>query len=171
MPKKTDKFNVVKNAKTESKARNQRGVKNASKYHLDDIDRVLLNQLREFPRTGLKELGEMVGFSAAGVKRRLDRPAFSKALERMSEETLSILVRAQRQAVLRMQQLIASKDEKIALEAAKSVLAPMLNKAEISLKQVEEVIHQVQLGEKGEIITNTIEVEATKPKSTMDLLQ
>ena len=139
-------------------------------YSLDEVDHTLLKHLIEYPKSSLEDLGKVVGLHKSSVHKRYHKPAFQKALQDMRAETWEIIKKAQNQASRALLKLTRSKDEKIALEAAKALLAPYLNKGEISVHQVQEIIHRTRFGEGGQMITDTVEIPKETPGDTLELL-
>lgn len=106
-------------------------------YKLDQIDKLIIPILLEFPAITNEELGKQVGLSANAVVRRRKRPAFDKAWERAVEPVEDILRRSLAIAARKLLELTKSDDKRIALEAAKVLLGPILNRVSI-----DHTIHQ-----------------------------
>lgn len=145
---------------------------NLNKFNIDEVDKILLAHLANYPGATLKELGELINYTEGGVQKRMKRPAFQKAMERLNEKTMDILARVQRRATQRLMELVNDNDPRIALDAVRMALTPMLNKGTLEISTVKEIIHQVKFGPHGELIKDIVEIKATdEPKTTMALLE
>jgi DNA-binding Lrp family transcriptional regulator len=139
-------------------------------YILDETDHKLLKHIIEFPQTSFKELGKIIGMSANGVRKRYKKPAFQKALEDIKSETWDLIRRAQNLAARRLMKLVQDSDKKVALRACELIMQPLLSKAEVEIKNVQEVIYRTRFGEQGQLISEKEEIEAETPKNTLELL-
>lgn len=139
-------------------------------YELDDVDHALLRHIMEYPEATFEALGKVVSLSKASVYQRYKKPAFQKALADMRAETWEVIKKGQNQAARTLIKLMRSKDDKIALDAAKTLLAPILNKGELTVHQVQEVIHRTRFGEGGQMERDTVTIPV-KTESTLDLLE
>lgn len=142
-----------------------------SSYELDEVDHKLLRHIMEYPQDSLSALGKVVGMNKTSVHARYKKPAFQRALAEMRAETWDIIKRGQNAAARALLKLATnSKDEKVRLDAAKTLLGPILNKGELTVHNVQEIIHRTRFGEQGEMISDSITVEKTTPKNTIELL-
>lgn len=100
-------------------------------YKIDSTDKAMINVLLEFPAITNEELGKQVGLSEKAARLRRKRPAFDKAWERAVEPVEDILKRALPIAARRMLELTKCDDKRIAYEAAKTLLGPILNRVTV----------------------------------------
>lgn len=138
-------------------------------FRLDEVDHMLLKHLMEFPEATWKELGKLVDRHPKTVILRYKKPAFQNALKDLRAKTWDLVERAQNMAIRRLMKLIQSKDERVALEAAKYVLQPMVNTANVNVQQFQEMVYKADFGENGQIITSKAGVESA-PENTLDLV-
>lgn len=138
-------------------------------FVLDEIDHNILKHLMEYPEATWKDLSVVAKLSVNAVKARYKKPAFQKALSDIRAKTLDLIERAQNQAIRRMMKLISSPSERIALEASKYVLNPLLNSAQVELKQFKEIVYKAEFGEGGQIISTKEGIEEA-PSSTLELV-
>lgn len=138
-------------------------------FRLDEIDHQILKHLMEFPEATWKELGLIVDRNPRTVQARYRKPSFQNALKDLRAKTWDLVERAQNMAIRRLMKLIQSKDERIALDAAKYVLQPMVNTANVNVQQFQEMVYKADFGENGQIITSKAGVESA-PENTLDLV-
>jgi len=126
----------------------------AEKYRLDNIDQLLIRQLAEYPESTIQDLAALIGYSRTGTRKRLDKPAIKKALSEIQKTTDEKLKKVSHTAIKRLTELIASDDEKIALDACKTVLA--LNSTRSAVSEgttTARVIYEVQFGRDGRLFS------------------
>jgi DNA-binding Lrp family transcriptional regulator len=127
---------------------------------IDEIDKKLMMHLTNFPEASLAELARAVGMTKSGVRKRMLRPIFKKFLVQLRERTEDVIVRGQRAAALKLIKLCSSANERIALEAAKVLLNPLLNKSTTEHKFSKELIFRSQIGSQGQLQQEVIDIQA-----------
>lgn len=142
----------------------------ADKWRIDELDRVIIKHLVEYPNTTQKELAKVANLSMSGIRHRINRPAFKKAMEDLHAKTEEIFLKAQTLAARRLMKLIQSDDDTIALRACNMALQPMINKATIDVNQSIEKVYRVRFGEQGQMFQEVLEAETVEKKTTLDLL-
>ena len=141
-------------------------------YSLDATDEKILKLLIEYPSINKLKLAQLVGLSRNGLRGRITKPAFIKAMADLQRNGVEMVKELQDIAMKRMRKLIYSKQEKIALEASKFVLQPVFNLATVNVATVEEKIYRVQYGEGGQVLTSTELVEGkAKELSPSEMLR
>ena len=95
----------------------------AEKYRLDNIDQLLIRHLSEYPESTIQDLAALISYSRTGTRKRLDKPALKRALSEVQQTTDEKLKKVSHTAIKRLTELIVSGDERIALDACKTVLA------------------------------------------------
>jgi hypothetical protein len=93
------------------------------RYQLDSVDQSLLRQIVEYPESTVTELARLVDYSVPGIKKRLLKPSLKKAIAELQQTTDDALKGLAHLALRRFRELMLSADDKIALEACKSVMA------------------------------------------------
>ena len=127
-------------------------------FKLDQVDRQLLNILLEFPAISNEDLGRHVGLCSAQVRRRRLRPVFNKAYDRAIEPVEDILRRALPIAARKMLELTKSDDKKIAFEAAKCLLGPILNRVTVDHNNVQKVkVYKSEVRSDGTLVRHLVE--------------
>ena len=107
----------VTNIKTEKLRR-----KVTRRYETDHVDEILLAQLIKFPSTSLRELAALCGLSPSGVRKRLLAPGFKKSLADATGVTSQRLTALSAIALARLEKLVQSTDDRVALSAISLVL-------------------------------------------------
>ncbi len=126
----------------------------AEKYRLDSIDQILIRHLSEYPESTIQDLAVLINYSRTGTRKRLDRPAIKKALSEIHQTTDEKLKKVSHTAIKRLNELIASGDERIALDACKTVLG--LNSTRSAVSEgatTARVIYEVQFGRDGRLFS------------------
>lgn len=126
-------------------------------YKLDNVDKMMLNILLEFPAITNEDLGKQVGLKADMARKRRVRPAFNKALDRALEPVDDILKRALPIAARKMLELTKCDDKKIAFEAAKCLLGPILNRVTVDHNVQKMRVYKTELKSDGTIIRQLVE--------------
>jgi hypothetical protein len=126
-------------------------------YKLDQVDRQLLNILVEFPAITNEELAKHIGLCAAQVRRRRLRPAFNKAYDRAIEPVEDILKRALPIAARKMLELTKCDDKKIAFEAAKCLLGPILNRVTVDHNVQKVKVYKSEVRSDGTLVRHLVE--------------
>lgn len=144
------------------------------KFNFDDVDKILFATLSRYPETTKTDLADLVGLSRSAVAKRLDKPAFRRAMEEFLGTLEEHICRVQLAAIRRLGALVQSKDEKVALDACRFALTRVLG-AEGGGSKLPEgitpagaraVIFRTIIGETGgllrqtEIITGIDEIAA-----------
>ncbi len=139
-------------------------------FELDAIDHKMLKHIMEYPETTNVQLAAVAGIAESTVRLRYKKPAFQNALKDLRASTWDLIERAQNMAIRKLMKLIQDPDKRIALEAAKYVLKPKLDQAPVQINQLQEIIYRTRFGEDGAIISDRVEIEATTPKNSLELL-
>jgi len=117
-------------------------------------------------------VAQILGITRKTLYLRLQKPAALRAMADLQKNGVDLVKEVQTSAMRRMRRLVQSGDEKIALEAAKFVLMPMFNHAQLNVNEVKERIYRVQFGEGGQMFTDVQSVENNDKKLTpLDLLK
>lgn len=127
-------------------------------YELDDTDQKLMQFMAKYPDAAVSEMMRLTGLTRHILEKRMERPAFVSMMRRVKESIEDIIIRGQRAAAIQLVKLVNSKNEKIALEAARILLNPMLNKHTTETKFSKEVIFRSQIGREGQMMQEVIEV-------------
>lgn len=141
------------------------------KYHLDNVDQLLLKQMVEFPESSLRELASVVNYSVPGVRNRLLKPAFKKALSELQQTTEESLRGLAHYAIKKLKHLMDSDDERVSLDACKTVWTAYQNISD-SNANMTRISYEVQFGTQGQLFKN-IKAEEQKHESlisTKDLI-
>lgn len=139
------------------------------KYKLDEIDRILVKHLIQFPAISQSELGKIVGMTRAGVAFRMKRPAFTKAMNDQLMTTPFLLKSGQEIALRRLIQIIQSGDAKLAIEAAKILLYPLVSGRTLDGKDElvkQGIVFQSRIGASGAVMREKIDVPMPPPDLT-----
>lgn len=135
------------------------------KYNFDEVDKVLFSILTRHPAASVLELAALVNMSRGAVRVRIKRPAFTKAMEEFNGTLEDHLKRVKLSAARRLAELVRSKDEKIALEACKFILATAIDPdtgrarggtlpAGTSAGQARAIVFQTFIGDNGGLLRN-----------------
>jgi len=120
-------------------------------YRLDDVDAKICEILYENPVATVAEIAALLGVTQFMIRQKIKKPAVRTKLDKMRQTVHQLIERGQVLGIRRLMQLMGSKDEWIALQACKAVLAPVLNVAKITTEQRGEMIYEVRIGEQGQI--------------------
>lgn len=94
---------------------------------IDGIDRKIIKIKVENPSISLEVLAKEVGICRENVTKRLNKDGVQQAIKDVQQTALDMLLEAQTEAAQKMIELSRSKDERIALQAAKEVLKGVLS--------------------------------------------
>lgn len=133
-------------------------------FEIDEKDRRMLQVLVDHPDISNISMSKLVGMSPTTISRRKSKPAFVKAYRDLMATTDDLMKRAQKMAARRLLQFIKDPDKKIALEAMKMALSPLMNKHSLEIK--EEVIFQTRIGTQGQLMQEVIEVDSSRKSDT-----
>jgi len=130
----------------------------SSLLDLDDVDRIILKHLVEYPALTSAKLARMMGVRENFIRHRKKKPAFQLALQKIYSTTDELLVIAAKKAAIRLLDLITDPDPKIALGAIKIALTRALNKPDLS---DEDLItgYETNIELDGSLIQNVITKE------------
>jgi len=134
-----------------------RVVQDWDEYKLDNVDKAMLNVLIEFPAITNEALGKQVGLKAEMSRQRRIRPAFNKALDRAIEPVEDILRRALPIAARRLLELTKCDDKRIAYEAAKTLLGPILNRVTVDHNVQTMKVFKTEVRSDGALMRTMIE--------------
>ena len=138
-------------------------------YKLDQVDRQMLQILIEFPAITNEDLSKHVGLGAEQVRRRRVRPAFNKAYDRAIEPVEDILKRALPIAARKMLELTKSDDKRIAFEAAKCLLGPILNRVTVEHSVPKMKVYKSEVRGDGTIVRSLVEELIEAPTDVIDV--
>lgn len=140
-------------------------------YELDQTDERIIQLLIEYPNITKTKLGEVLGVTRKTIHCRLRKPSVQRAMTDLRKNGIELIKDVQTQGIRRLRQLIQSKDEKIALDAARFVLLPVFNQGNLTVSQVQERVFRVQFGEGGQLFTDVQMVDKEESKlKPLDLL-
>ena len=131
--------------------------KDWDEYKLDNVDRAMINVLLEFPAITNEDLGKQVGLKPYQARYRRIRPAFDKAWERAVEPVEDILKRALPIAARRMLELTKCDDKRIAYEAAKTLLGPILNRVTVDHNIQTMKVFKTEVRSDGALVRTMVE--------------
>lgn len=131
-------------------------------FKIDKIDQDMLQFITEFPDADIDQISEHVKLSKSEVLKRSKRPIFIRYLNQITETLEETIQRAHKSAAKRLMTLTKSSNDRIALDACKTLLTPLLSKPSLGGKKLAEVIHRSYIGEQGQLIQDIIEIEAQK---------
>lgn len=140
----------------------------AEKYSLDDVDKTLLKHKVKFPSITQKELGIIVGLTPQAVGLRLRKPAFIQALDDSLAATPTLLKLGQEAALRRLIKIVSSanSNDRSAIEAAKTLLAPLFMAGRdangFTGNDNEGVVFQTRIGSSGTLMREETHVPAEK---------
>lgn len=139
------------------KSQKKHDVADYDEYKLDNLDRAMINILLEFPAITNEDLGKQVGLKYDATMRRRKRPAFDKAWERAVEPVEDILRRALPIAARRLLELTKCDDKRIAYEAAKTLLGPILNRVTVDHNVQTMKVFKTEVRSDGALVRTMIE--------------
>lgn len=132
-------------------------------YTLTPLDLRVCEIYFENPAVSFKEAAALCGTTAYTVKASLAKPAVIKRLADMRESISELIKRGQVLAVRKLMQLCMSKDEYIALSAAKYFLKPILDSygaaGGMPADDGRKIVFEVQVGPQGQVF-QTMQVTA-----------
>ena len=134
-------------------------------FEIDEKDRRILQILVDHPdmtNQAMSKLG--INMSPATIGRRKAKPAFIKAYKDLMSTTDDLMKRAAKMSARRLLQMIKDPDKKIALEAMKMALSPLMNKHSVEIK--EEIVFQTRIGTQGQLMQEVIEVDSSRISGT-----
>lgn len=144
-------------------------------YELDEVDKAIIRHLATYPGATQEELAAIVGFSRTGIQKRLKKPSIIRWRQEQATKFMDLLDRVQNKAIRKLERLMDSLDENVALKATLAALTPVLNTANLNLNTVDEKIFRVQIGESGRIVQDVIVVKdedkKERPVNSLDLLK
>ena len=129
----------------------------AKQYQLDHIDEILLAQLVKFPSTSLRQLAALCGLSPSGVHKRTLAPGFKKSLADASGVTSQRLTALSAIALSRLEQLVRSTDDRIALSAIGLVLESVVKLRDHSVAQPKYITFKTNMTSDGRLFQDVIE--------------
>lgn len=135
-------------------------------FEIDARDRMILQILVDHPDSTNNEIGKAIGVSNAAISKRRNKPAFKKAYADLMSTTDDLMARAQKMSARRLLTLIKDADKKIALEAMKLALSPLMNKHQVDIHK--EIIFQTRIGTQGQLMQEVIEVGSKHISDTSD---
>lgn len=130
-------------------------------WELDEVDREILKVMVDYPDISASDVAEAVNITPYQLKARQDRPSFRRAHEDLTATAEAYMKHVQASAVRKLHALVRDNDKKIALQAIKIALQPMLNKQEININQRREIVFRTKIGESGQLLQEVIEVEVS----------
>lgn len=133
-------------------------------FEIDARDRAILQLLVDHPESTNNEIGKAIGVSAPAISKRRNKPAFKKAYADLLSTTDELMARAQKMSARRLLTMIKDPDKKIALEAMKLALGPLLNKHSVDITK--EIIFQTRIGTQGQLMQEVIEVDSKRISDT-----
>jgi hypothetical protein len=138
--------------KTEKQKRDRLKQKIETMYRLDAIDHKIIEIFQENPLATHKEVAALLDLSKKQIELRMKKPGIRKRLDDMRSSVQQLIQRAQILGVKRLMQLMVSRDEWVALQASKAILAPLLNVGKIQVDQTNRsIVYEVQIGKEGQI--------------------
>ena len=152
--------------------REKRKLAVVERYQLDAIDQALLRQIVEYPESTVTELASLVNYSTTGVKKRLQKPSLRKAIAELQQTTDEALKGLAYLALKRFRELMMSQDEKVALDACKSIMA--LHDARQGVKNPAatsaRIIYEVQFGQDGRLFKQVTDMkDENQYPTTLDI--
>lgn len=130
---------------------------------LDVVDKQILGLVSQYPSINLTELGKACGMTPSTVSRRMKKPAFREAYDRLTGSTMELLEQNARRAHRRLGALIQHEDKKIALEACKLTLQTYHAQRSLVIETKPTVIYKTTVEADGSLIQNVLEAELVKP--------
>ena len=140
-------------------------------YELDKLDRAVLLHIASYPNDKQPQIAARFGISRIQLSKRMMRPVFKRAILELYKPAMEVLQETQKEAAKKIRELIRHEDPKIALEAARLALTPLLTQR-VEVTQRQEVVYRTQIGEGGQIIQEKPQHYNANynPKSTLELL-
>lgn len=135
-------------------ARNKKDI--AKRYELDHVDQIILEQLLKFPSTSLRELSTLSGLSISGTRKRTLAPAFRKALCDASGVSSGRLTALSAIALSRLEKLVKSEDERIALSAISLVLDAAIKFKDLAAEAPQKVVYRTTMTDDGRLFQEVI---------------
>lgn len=121
-------------------------------YRLDELDKKLCSIINEHPTATYPELAALTGSTRKQVEWRLKKPAVRKRLDDMTQTKDQLISHAKLVGIRRLTALAMSKDEFVALQACKVLLAGELSHAPIKVPDGGVgVVYEVQIGPQGQV--------------------
>lgn len=112
---------------------------------LDDFDKALIKIIVEHPHLSKKQIAEVMNAPYDKVKYHTYKPVVKKTLNQFHSSAMELLTGAHNQAAMKIISLLQSKDQRVALEAAKTVLKNLLdNKIDMNITMDVNVRQQIQ---------------------------
>ena len=134
-------------------------------YHMDDVDKQILRFKLNYPKMRIAVLAKEVGLSTRQIRRRMEKPAFTKAVQEFNESALDQLKGVQAEAMRTIKTLLRSQNEHIRLAAAKTVLAGLLEHQGQGPEAT--ITYKVRFGDGGAMFREVM----NEAPSTIDLLK
>lgn len=138
------------------------------KYRLDAKDQQLLALVMEYPDAPLHELGEVLGgISKQAVHQRVTKPAFKKALSELLMQQEDLIAKIRNRALRKLQGLLNSNNERIALEAARLALGAILDpKSGADISMPVSITFKTRISESGSVTREVETIEAEKTNTS-----
>lgn len=131
-------------------------------YSVDEFDTKLLQFSIENPETSMRVRADYMNCSETKIRDRINKPGYQRAAREMIATTWDILEESQKMAALAVQGLLKDENPDIVYKACKLLLQPFVNKGQIEVRNVQQVIHEVKFGKSGELISSQEEVLAVE---------
>lgn len=141
-------------------------------YELDKMDERMVGLMIEYPGITKTKLAGILNVTRKTLYAHLAKPAVARALVDLQKNGVDLIKEVQTSAMRRMRRLIASPDERVALDAARFVLQPMFNQASLHVTETQEKVYRVQFGEGGAMYTDVEMIDKARKKLTpLELLE
>jgi len=154
-----------------------RAEKVQAQFTLDALDTKICEILYEFPATTYPQLAALTGATIKQIRWRLEKPAVRKKLENLSKTKEDLIKDAKVLGLKKLMRLMYSKDDWVALQACKIVLAgELMHGAKYTGESGVGIIFETQVGDQGQIIQTATRLEKKVPQigpgqpTTLDLV-
>lgn len=129
-----------------------------TKYNLDAVDREILRNLIKNPAIKNSEIGLLLNLTESAISYRRRREVFQKAYAEQLMGVPELFQKAQEMAVKKLMQIIQGPNEKLAFEASKLFIYPLVQAAIPAAPAPsgdDTIVFRTRIGSTGAIIRET----------------
>jgi hypothetical protein len=129
----------------------------SSMLDLDNVDRMILQLLLEYPGIKMNRIAKMLGTRENFIRNRAKKPAFKFALQKLQSSTEDLMLTAAKKAAIKLIELIDHPNPLICLGAVKIALARFLKSQEPT--DEEAIEYKTTIESDGSLLQNVIRRE------------
>jgi len=126
---------------------------------LDVVDKQILKIKSLDPTLGAREIAKIVGVHFSTITRRMEKKSWREAWDAINKTTLELMELNARKAAIRIGMLIGDTDKKIAIEACKLSLLPLVNNHTHTVSVKPQTVYKTTIQPDSTLLQEIIEGE------------